>query len=664
MLNTIMGILVAAVVQATNQTSLTQDAMVKPVNNLVNHFYERLLRAASLPHNNLDDLTLGKPGRMSITPQNRLGASSQQFLPKARQGRGGRASATGRHNRDFPVSSSSAGAPPGRQVHVEAADMRYLPDPENLDSIKFVDLASGVSDKRGAGQVFAAPAVLADWLAQLQRLWGGKSNVPVADAKLAEVEELLGGGMFQPLFKWMQKYGPVYLLPTGPVSSYAVISDPVALKHILRGYGSKNIKGTISEAGGGENGPFGDGFALLEGDAWRLRRKHVVPGIHRKYIESMVSTVMVPSAEVLVAKLEAAARTDTAVNIEDFYSQVTLDIIGKAVFNYDFSALTKESPIVQAVYTGLKEVETRSMDLVPLWKLPGPIARLISQRQRTAYDAIQLLRQTVDKLIVRGKQIVSDENEGKDDLNNPISPNAKDPSLLRFLLASREEVTAKQLRDDLVSILIAGHETTAAVLTWMTYLLVENRESLAQCQAEAREVLGDRLVPTFSDIPKFRYIRRCIDESMRLYPQPPVYTRRMAVDDEVPTLDGRKFSIPANQDMLLSIYNMHRSTAVWGEDAEEFKPMRFGPLDQPPPNEQNTDFKYLPFSTGPRKCPGEQFALMEATTVVASILRKFDLELVKGQTIGMTSGATIHTSAGLYVKVKDITRNHNSVADE
>ena len=103
---------------------------------------------------------------------------------------------------------------------------------DDIDNIAFVDLdaaeATAISNKSGAGATMAAP----DWLTQLNRLWGGESDIPVADAKLDDITGLLGGGLFQPLFKWMKQSGPVYLLPTGPITSYVVISDPACVKHV------------------------------------------------------------------------------------------------------------------------------------------------------------------------------------------------------------------------------------------------------------------------------------------------------------------------------------------------------------------------------------------------------------------------------------------------
>ena len=143
---------------------------------------------------------------------------------------------------------------------------------EDLDNIVFADVAeeAAISNKSGAGATMAAP----DWMTQLNRLWGGASEIPVADAKLEDITGLLGGGLFQPLFKWMNESGPVYLLPTGPITSYVVVSDPECIKQVLFNYGSKYIKGTIAEAG---EFLFGLGVALQELEQWKIRRKIVAP---------------------------------------------------------------------------------------------------------------------------------------------------------------------------------------------------------------------------------------------------------------------------------------------------------------------------------------------------------------------------------------------------
>lgn len=298
-------------------------------------------------------------------------------------------------------------------------------------------------------------------------------------------------------------------------------------------------------------------------------------------------------------------------------------------------------PPPQAVYTALKETETRATDLLPYWKLP--LVGLFVPRQRKALAAVELIRRTTEDLIAQCRAMVEAEEEAAQFEDGYINPS--DPSVLRFLIASREEVSAVQLRDDLLSMLVAGHETTGSVLTWTVDLLARNPEKMRKAQEEVDWVLGGRDKPTMDDYMALKYVMRCVNESMRLYPHPPVLLRRALVED---TLPGG-YIVPANQDVMISVYNIHRSPAVW-DRPDEFLPERF-PLDEPVPNEQNTNYKYIPFSGGPRKCVGDQFALMEAVVALAVAIKQFDFRPQPGHDPGMTTGATIHTKNGLYMFV-------------
>ncbi|XP_057983048.1 carotene epsilon-monooxygenase, chloroplastic isoform X4 [Malania oleifera] len=402
-----------------------------------------------------------------------------------------------------------------------------------------------------------------DWLTSVARsLNSGRddSGIPIASAKLEDVSDLLGGALFLPLFKWMREYGPIYRLAAGP-RNFVVVSDPAIAKHVLRNYG-KYAKGLVSEV---SEFLFGSGFAIAEGPLWTVRRRAVVPSLHKKYLSLIVDRVFCKCAQRLVEKLIPDALNGTAVNMEEKFSQLTLDVIGLSVFNYNFDSLTADSPVIDAVYTALKEAEARSTDLLPYWKVKA-LCKIIP-RQVKAEKAVSVIRRTVEELISKCKEIVECEGERIDEEEYI---NDTDPSILRFLLASREKVSSVQLRDDLLSMLVAGHETTGSVLTWTLYLL----------------------------------------------------------------------------------------SKVW-ERAEEFVPERFE-LEGPVPNETNTDFRFIPFSGGPRKCVGDQFALLEAIAALAIFLQHLDFELVPDQSISMTTGATIHTTNGLYMKLAQ--RNTNSAA--
>ncbi|XP_078155673.1 cytochrome P450 superfamily protein isoform X1 [Carex rostrata] len=495
-------------------------------------------------------------------------------------------------------------------------------------------VATASLDKnKGSGGSWVSP----DWLTSLTRTISPRddSGIPIANAKLDDVSDLLGGALFLPLYKWMMENGPVYRLAAGP-RNFVIVSDPAVAKHVLRNYGSIYAKGLVSEV---SEFLFGSGFAIAEGSLWTIRRRAVVPSLHKRFLSVMVEKVFAKCAERLVEKLDPYALSGEPVNMEAKFSQLTLDVIGLSLFNYNFDSLTSDSPVIDAVYSALKETELRATDILPYWKIS--ILCKIIPRQIKAERAVRIIRETVEELIKKCKEIVEAENE---QIEGDEYVNEADPSILRFLLASREEVSSVQLRDDLLSMLVAGHETTGSVLTWTLYLLTKNPETLRKAQEEVDLVLQGR-VPRYEDVKNLKYLMRCINESMRLYPHPPVLIRRAQVDDVLPG----KYKVNSGQDVMISVYNIHRSPQVW-DRADEFIPERFD-LEGPIPNESNTDFRFIPFSGGPRKCVGDQFALLEAIVALAVVLQKIEFQLVPDQKISMTTGATIHTTNGLYMNL-------------
>ncbi|CAK9157706.1 unnamed protein product [Ilex paraguariensis] len=524
-------------------------------------------------------------------------------------------------------------------LHHHKSTIIYPPNPSNSKSLFIKASIDKPSNTNNKPTTAAKPGswVSPDWLTTLTKsLTVGQddSNIPIASAKLEDVSDLLGGALFLPLFKWMNECGPIYRLAAGP-RNFVVVSDPAIAKHVLRNYG-KYGKGLVSEV---SEFLFGSGFAIAEGPLWTARRRAVVPSLHKKYLSVIVDRVFCKCAKRMVEQLKTDALNGSAVNMEGKFSQLTLDVIGLAVFNYNFESLAADSPVIDAVYTALKEAELRSTDLLPYWKIKA-LCKIVP-RQIKAEQAVTLIRSTVEELISKCRVIVETEGER---INDEEYLNETDPSILRFLLASREEVSSAQLRDDLLSMLVAGHETTGSVLTWTSYLLSKDPSSLMKAQEEVDRVLQGRS-PTFEDIKNLKFLTRCINESMRLYPHPPVLIRRALVADVLPG----NYKVNAGQDVMISVYNIHHSPQVW-ERAEEFVPERFD-SEGPVPNETNTDFRFIPFSGGPRKCVGDQFALLEAIVALAVFVQHMNFELIPDQNISMTTGATIHTTNGLYMKV-------------
>eukprot|EP00970_Alexandrium_tamarense_P011252 scaffold2429_cov214-Alexandrium_tamarense.AAC.7 len=270
-----------------------------------------------------------------------------------------------------------------------------------------------------------------------------------------DLQTLAGGPLFLLLAKYYQDYGPIFNLSFGP-KSFLVISDPVMARHILRDSSPEQYcKGMLAEI---LEPIMGDGLIPADPKIWKVRRRAVVPGFHKKWLNNMV-TLFGDCGERLVNDLDARATAKTPVDMEERFCSVTLDIIGKAVFNYDFGSVTKESPIVKAVYRVLREAEHRSSSFIPYWDLPYADKWMGGQVEfRKDMGMLDdILTKLINRAIETRDEASVEELEDRDV--------GDDPSLLRFLADMRgEDLTSKVLRDDLMTMLIAGHETTAVSL--------------------------------------------------------------------------------------------------------------------------------------------------------------------------------------------------------
>lgn len=268
---------------------------------------------------------------------------------------------------------------------------------------------------------------------------------------------------------------------------------------------------------------------------------------------------------------------------------------------------------------------------------------------------MDLLNNVLNDLITKALD-TKDESDVAD-LESRDYTKMENPSLLRFLVDMRgEESTSQQLRDDLMTMLIAGHETTAALLTWTFYELSQNPDLYERVRREVDEVLQGRS-PCFEDTVNLPLLRACLAESLRMYPEPPLLIRRALEDDVLPQggAAGKTF-IPRGTDIFIATWNLHRSPELW-ENPEKYDPDRFSrPFSNPDlkewagfkpggakaqyPNEVHSDFAFIPFGGGSRKCVGDQFAMMESIATVALILQRFDLGLgVPADQVGMKTGA-------------------------
>merc|ERR1740121_2124838 len=225
-----------------------------------------------------------------------------------------------------------------------------------------------------------------------------------------------------------------------------------------------------------------------------------------------------------------------------------------------------------------------------------------------------ILTDLINKAILTRKEASIEELEDR---------TTDDPSLLRFLVDMRgDDISSKQLRDDLMTMLIAGHETTAAMLTWTLFELSQNIPCLLEIQEEIRQVLGTKKRPDYDDIIKMKKLLYALTEALRLYPEPPVLIRRSRTEDTLPPggADLGNIKILRGTDIFISTWNLHRSPELW-EDPETFDPTRWERKFTNPsvkgwegynpdkifsnslyPNEQSADYAFLPFGGGQKRC--------------------------------------------------------------
>lgn len=375
------------------------------------------------------------------------------------------------------------------------------------------------------------------------------------------------------------------------------VNEPGAIKHILldnaANYHKTEITRRLLEPG------LGRGLLTSEGETWRRHRRIMAPSFDHRSIVAY-APIMTEFAERLLAEWDgkpAGAEIDVAAAM----MHATLHIISRTMFSSD------SDEIVAVVESGVERYQAEVRPgLADLLELPIWLSRLGSSnnpaRIFTEFD------RAIDRLLA----------------SRGLIREAPPKDLLARLIAARDEetgggMTAEEVRNQVVTIFMAGHETTSLALTWTWYLLSEHPAAEAKLHAELRKVLGGRL-PRYEDLAKLPYARMVIEESMRLYPPAHTLSRAAVADDEVL---GKR--IPKGAQILIVPWLLHRNPRLW-ENAERFEPERFAPERVAARHR----FAYIPFGAGPRICIGAAFAMAEAMLILATAAQRYRLRLSPG----------------------------------
>jgi enediyne biosynthesis protein E7 len=393
------------------------------------------------------------------------------------------------------------------------------------------------------------------------------------------------------------EYGDVVRFAMGPKTIY-FFNHPDHAKHVLADNAANYHKGMgLIEA---RRRLLGDGLLTSEGSLWRAQRRALTPAFRRERIAGFAE-VVTDEAGAMLTRLESSADGEP-VDVVAEMTRLTMSVLGRTLFDRDLSPLSHIGDAFEVVQDQAM-FEMVTLGAVPPW-LPLPRNRRFRAARRQVEDAVARLVATADP----GGSGGGGSGSGDDVLSLLLRASGDEPD------AARRE---RRLRDEVVTLLLAGHETTASTLSWTWSLLARHPEAASAMHREAVAVLGDR-TPGYQDLARLPYTTMVIQEAMRLYP--PVWgLPRKALEADV--IDG--FSVPAGADVMICPYTLHRHPGFWPEP-DAFRPERFETME----TGRRHRYAYIPFGAGPRVCVGSHLGMLEATLVAAMVARRFRLELV------------------------------------
>ena len=408
-------------------------------------------------------------------------------------------------------------------------------------------------------------------------------------------------------------FGPVAQYRFGWLR-YVVVAEPAAAHHVLVENHKNYVK---SQNYQGLKILLGDGLLTSEGDFWKRQRKLAQPAFHRERLAGFVGAMTECTDDVLSRWQSSHSGT---MDIHREMMRLTFRIVGKTLLSMDLDGEAKAVGEALDVSLHWANEYVESIVRIPPW-VPTPKNVRFNRAKRT-----------LDSLVLRA----ATERRAE------VERGATGPGdLLTNLLEARDQETGagmsdEQLKHELLTLILAGHETTANALSFAFWLLAQNPDVVAELRREVETVLGDR-APTLADIPRLAYTQQVVEESMRLYP--PVWAfERQALQDDV--IAG--YQVPKGTIVGVSPYVLHRRPELF-PDPLRFDPSRF---DKAKVKERNKH-AYLPFGGGPRTCIGNMFALMEMQIVLAMAVRCFDFTVAPGFEVVLDPSVTLRPKNGI-----------------
>jgi cytochrome P450 len=411
--------------------------------------------------------------------------------------------------------------------------------------------------------------------------------------------------------------GDVVRLRGIPGINWYLITHPSGVEHVLKTRGKNYRKPDRF------NTPVrllaGNGILASEGETWLQNRRLMQPAFHRQRLAGLVAQ-MAEAADEAAERWDRVAAAGGAVDALAEMQRLTLRVVGTTLFSHDLSG--DADALGNAIPEALNYVGRR---LALPFGLPTWLPTAENRRFAAARDVVH---RTVDAMIAERRRT-----------------GAERPDLLQMLLDAQDAETGArmddlQVRHEALTLMLAGHETTAASLSWAWYLLARHPHAVAGMREELDDVLGGR-TPGVEDLPRLPYTRAVFEETMRLYPAAWGQPRESIEEDEI-----GGYRIPARSIVMVCQWVTHRRPDLW-ERPDDFVPERFvgaGPGSFVP-------FAYYPFGGGARQCIGSQFAIMEAQVILATLVQRFDVELASGQDVVPDATFTLRPRQGIRMRL-------------
>jgi cytochrome P450 len=411
-----------------------------------------------------------------------------------------------------------------------------------------------------------------------------------------------------------REYGDVALMRGGPWSMY-LVSHPNDVQYVLhdnhKNYTKRDRINALLKP------VLGDGLLTSEGDLWRRQRRLMQPAFHSNQLASM-DTVVTGAARSMLSQWQKRAASGQPLEILAEMRRLTYGILGRVLFGIDV-VYTDQVDWAAEVFFDYFDYESRHF-----WTVPKSIPTPRNIRLRNALRAMDKI---VDEII--GARERDGQSNG---------------DLLSMLMLAEEKAPAetrgRQLRDEVATMIRVGYETPAVALAWTWYFLSTHPEVERKLRSEVGDVLNGR-TPTFQDLPRLKYTRAVLEESMRLCPPVWAVSRYPISDDNV----GGYF-VPANSIVIVCPYITQRHPAFW-ENPEGFDPERF----MPEQSARHVRGSYLPFGGGPRRCIGDEFAMIEAQLIIPMVVQSCRLHLPPGYRMEPSPVFTLRPRHGLPMTV-------------